>query len=112
MFNKEIKELNPRIVCNDGFSISVQAREGAYCEPRNDEGPYIRVECGFPSKIPGPELFKYAEDPTNPTETVYSYVPTYIVELEIRAHGGIKTGKFPDGCILYGSNENETDNEL
>lgn len=101
------KELNPRIVCNDGFSISVQARAGAYCEPRNDEGPYIRVECGFPSKIPGPELLKYADEQGYPTDTVYSYVPICVVENEIRAHGGIKSGKFPDGCILSASNENE-----
>jgi hypothetical protein len=45
---KPMKILNQRITCEDGFSVSVQANEGAYCYPRNDSGPYMEVELGFP----------------------------------------------------------------
>ena len=39
-----------RILCADGFNMSVQASETSYCEPRNDRGPYKEVEIGFPSE--------------------------------------------------------------
>lgn len=41
-----------RIVCADGFSLSVQANQGAYCAPRNNRGPWYEVEVGFPSAKP------------------------------------------------------------
>ena len=40
----------PRIFCNDGFSLSVQASRDHYSIPRNNEGPYTHVEVGFPSE--------------------------------------------------------------
>ena len=43
---------NPRIVCADGFSMSVQAFSSSYCLPRQDEGPHTHMEGGFPSSPP------------------------------------------------------------
>ena len=43
---------NPRIVCADGFSMSVQAHEHSYCTPRQTEGPHTHMEGGFPSSAP------------------------------------------------------------
>lgn len=91
-----MKELNKRIVCKDGFSISVQASESSYCNPRGDEGPYTHVECGFPSSEPKGELLEFAEDPDEPTQTVYPYVPVSIVMAELELHGGIESGKLPE----------------
>ena len=101
---------NPRITCNDGFSISVQAHAGSYCT-RDDSGTPIKVECGFPSTTPKTaELRSYAEgydgtDYTNPvheyvnntdyTNTVYGYVPVEVVRAELDAHGGIAFGRLP-----------------
>ena len=35
----------PRVVCASGFSMSVQAHDGAYCKPRaNNAARYIEVE--------------------------------------------------------------------
>jgi hypothetical protein len=42
----------PKIECVDGFSISVQASSTHYCSPRDNEGPWDTVECGFPSAVP------------------------------------------------------------
>ena len=40
-----------RIRCADGFNMSVQANEGAYCTPRIDFAEnYTEVEVGFPSQ--------------------------------------------------------------
>ena len=40
-----------RVQCADGFSMSVQAHDGAYCRPRIDGADfYIDVEVGFPSR--------------------------------------------------------------
>ena len=102
-----MKEHNPRIVCRDGFSISVQAAASSYCTPRCDspDTPYTHVECGFPSSTPlTKELKAYAEalygcedeSECDFTETVYGYVPIEIVESELDSHGGITEGKLPE----------------
>jgi hypothetical protein len=82
-------ELSKRIVCADGFSLSVQANYGAYCTPRvnNPAGGYSQVEVGFPSSAPE-LIMDYAECPEAPTETVYGYVPIELVEKLIELHGG------------------------
>lgn len=79
----------PRIHCADGFNLSVQASETHYSSPReNGAYPYHLVEVGYPSgEIP--EIMEWCEDPAKPTDTVYGYVPTNIVNEVIHAHGGI-----------------------
>lgn len=79
---------SPLIYCQDGFSISVQANFNSYCFPRNNDGPWETVECGFPSDI-SEDLIPYAEDPEILTETAYSRVPVEIVNKLIDLHGGI-----------------------
>jgi len=77
-----------RITCADGFSISVQANEYAYCYPRDNYGPWYEVECGFPSSVPE-LIMHYCENAENPTGTVYGYVPIDLVEELLQLHGGI-----------------------
>jgi len=78
-----------RITCKDGFSISVQANELAYCRPRHNMAhQYSEVECGFPSSEPE-LIMQYAEEQEIPTETVYCYVPVELVDQLIESHGGI-----------------------
>ena len=78
-----------RICCKDGFSISVQGgTEFHYCSPRRHCNQYIEVELGFPS-AEDPLLEDYAEDPSDPTGTVYGYVPIEVVESLIEKHGGM-----------------------
>lgn len=76
-----------RIVCEDGFSLSVQATHGAYCSPRQNIGPWHEVEVGFPSEAPA-LIGHLAEDASRPTETVYPYVEIELVEKLIAMHGG------------------------
>ena len=82
------------IVCENGFSMSVQASEFNYCEPRNNIGPYASVEIGFPSKREE-LIINWAEDPGNPTETVYGWVPSEIVWDVILKNGGYVEGELP-----------------
>lgn len=42
-----MKEQSDRIVCADGFSVSVQASRTHYSMPRDNDGPYTHVECGY-----------------------------------------------------------------
>ena len=77
----------PRVQCNDGFSMSVQARDGCYCEPRNDTGPWSAVEVGFPSEKEH-LLMEWAEQPERPTETVYGWVPLDVIKAVIARHSG------------------------
>jgi len=102
---------NNKIRCVDGFALSVIAHWGAHCRPRpaipevelyfggdtgisndpaNFPGPYTHVEVGFPSAKPEPwaDWEEYCENPGNPTETVYGYVPADMVRSLIASHGG------------------------
>lgn len=93
---------NPRIVCADGFSMSVQAHEHSYCTPRQAEGPHTHMEGGFPSSAPlDPELLDMRENAYegaegDPTDTVYPYVPREVFEREFALHGGIVEGRLPE----------------
>ena len=90
-----MRKLYKRAVFADGFSVSIQAHDGAYCEPRRDSfRAYKSVELGFPS-APDPFIIDYAEDPTDLTGTVYAYVPAAVVYKMILAYGGISEGECP-----------------
>tara|TARA_B100000214_G_C23800084_1_gene549945 strand:+ start:167 stop:451 length:285 start_codon:yes stop_codon:yes gene_type:complete len=83
------------VTCADGFTVSIQAGSFNYSEPRTDTAPaYDSVELGYPNR---PCIFikDYAEDPENPTETVYGWVPAHIVRKMIAGHGGIVSGECP-----------------
>lgn len=76
----EIPEVTKRIECNDGFSISVQANNFAYCMPREDKAwPYSEVD----------DLIEIYGEEHGTTETIYPYVPIDIVNELIEKHGGI-----------------------
>jgi len=97
-------EARAKIECEDGFSMSVQAKPGAWCEPGGmdryspDFEPfpesYTHVEVGYPSAVEE-LLLRYAEDENNPTETVYICVPAHIILTVISKHGGMVGGELP-----------------
>jgi hypothetical protein len=81
----------PQVTCMDGTTLSVQVGSGLYCLPRDSNGPYTHVEVGFPSK-PFAQLTEYMDGTypyTDPTESVYGYVPIEIVDEIIKDCGGI-----------------------
>lgn len=93
------KPCNPRIVCKDGVSLSVQAGEYLYSCPRVNEGPYFAVEVGFienadKTQAAPPDTWRERADGSFPSD-VYGYVPTEIVEAFIEEHGGILSGVMP-----------------
>ena len=91
------KTLNQQVVCADGFKMSVQAHDGAYCSPRtNNASSYSEVEIGFPT-AKEPLLMEYCEDREQPTHTVYAYVPAQVVTNVIAKHGGMVEGEVPPG---------------
>lgn len=58
------------------FNLSVQASEYHYSEPRENADEYSHVEIGFPNfKFSQEFIDKYAEDCSEPLDTVYPYVP-------------------------------------
>lgn len=90
-------KLNERIQCADGFSMSVQGNETAYCYPRtNNAEEYTQVEVGFPNMVEE-LLLSYAEEPDNPRGTVYGYVPAQVIVNVIAKHRGIVSGELPAG---------------
>ena len=88
-----------QVVCRDGFRMSVQAGSTMYSMPRkNNAMRYKEVEVGYPSAEES-LILEYAENPRDPTDTVYSYVPVDIVTLVIAKHGGLVSGQVPPGVI-------------
>ena len=92
-----------RVMCEDGFSVSIHAGDGKYCCPRNNEGPYIEVELGYPSHSEF-MIIPWAEDRHNPTETVYGYVPSTVVLEMLLKHGGMVEGELPPMVMGYSDN--------
>jgi hypothetical protein len=98
--------IHPMVVCADGFSMSVQAHGGAYCSPRVENAErYDEVEIGFPNESE-PLILQYMEGgfsdsedgaEPDPTQSVYPYVPAWIVSLVLAKHGGIVEGEVPPG---------------
>ncbi len=86
------KESLPRITTVDGESLSVQAGELLYSNPRENRGPWYAVEVGFPSITP-PESWKEYFDGdweiSGGTDSVYAYIPIELVVDFINEHGGI-----------------------
>ena len=90
-------QLNKRVTCADGFSMSVQANSYAYCLPRLTTcDAYQNVEVGFPS-APEPLLAQYQECPDMfaPEKSVYPYVPASVVLAVVEKHGGVVDGNLP-----------------
>ena len=78
----------PRIICNDGFSMSVQGGEFTYSNPRQFGSNFTEMEIGFPSEYE--ELISSYSESNEYTETVYPYVPVSLIIQVIEKHGGIK----------------------
>ena len=90
-------QLNEKVVCADGFSMSVQANENAYCTPRiTGAENYSAGEIGFPSH-PEEIIKEWAEDQDDLTGTVYGYVPVSVVTNVLAKHGGVVAGEGPAG---------------
>ena len=95
-----MKKWYTNVVCADGFSMSVQANDSAYCSPKATTARiYTEVEVGFPSDHE--ELLdEYLESPESTKhhqEQVFPYVPVQIVTNVIAKHGGMVDGEVPPG---------------
>lgn len=84
--------INPRTICSDGVSLSIQASSTHYCTPREDQGPYLAMEFGYIQDANGdrlapPETWAdYTDGPEFPND-VYGYVPVEMIESFIADHG-------------------------
>ena len=84
----------PKIICSDGFTMSVQVGSSLYSTPKKVAKRYSAVEIGFPSEDES-LIEEYAESYYDPdvdfkyTETVYPYVPVRVVDKVLKKHGGI-----------------------
>ena len=99
-----MRQINEKIVCADGFSMSVQAGEYNYSAPREDGASrYFSVEIGYPSQKES-LIIEYAENPSEPTMTVYPWVPAAVISLICAKHGGIVSGQLPKGIPYLRAN--------
>ena len=84
--HRGFKDHADHIVCSDDVRLSVQASHLHYCTPRDDWGPYSKVEVGFPGIRPPETWREYCWDWDKPTETVYAFVPVGLVREFILDH--------------------------
>lgn len=103
------QECRPRIVCNDGYSVSVRADQYVPCMPQytqwqNEDGwqvmsleenfktdhytPYESVEIDYLSEED--ELLNEYAEADKYKGIVYPFVPVEVVEKLIEKHGGFK----------------------
>lgn len=85
-------QIRPRIICSDGFSVSIQASCFHYCIPRNNLGPYTHFELGFPSEIVD-DWIPYCEgsaESEDPREMVYPRVPIHLIVNELKLRGDVE----------------------
>lgn len=95
-----MKSIAKSKVCADGTTLSVQASRFHYSTPRQDEGPYTRVEVGYiedknGERITPPESWREYADGDEFPNAVYGYVPIELVEALIAEHGGEVNAVFP-----------------
>lgn len=81
--------LRHRIICNDGFTMSVQGNSMSYCEPRKYTNKYESMEVGHPSE---------QEELLGDDDDVFGYVDFEIIEKIVKKHGGIDVDKTTKDC--------------
>jgi hypothetical protein len=75
---------------NKDLILSVQASFGHYCSPRDNNGKFYETwEIGFPSKKEDLLMTFIYDGADDPTQTVYSNVPTSVLIELIEKYGGI-----------------------
>lgn len=82
--------IRPRVVCKDGFELSIQAGNFFYSCPAvtRTDVEYTACEVGCPS-VKEELLMPYIEsDKDDPTTAVYPYTPVDIIQKVVEKHGG------------------------
>ncbi len=89
----------PRVVCKDGWSISIQAGRCMYSFPREDlADEYSAFELGYASQHE-PLLDEWAEtiwtleenprNMTDYTKCIFPFTPVEVIDAVLEKHGGI-----------------------
>jgi len=91
MRNRNAWGLCPMIVCESGLSMSVQATEAHFCEPRNNAGPYRSVEVHTEGRVEQLEPYRGWMGKRH-----YHEVPVGVVESIVEANGGLSLGKLQE----------------
>jgi len=87
LLNRTHLNNSPPVICKSGLTMSVQASETHYCSPKNNVGPYSRVEVGFPSRRVM-ALMPYRDWAPGRPARIFSYVPVTVVATVIEKNGG------------------------
>jgi len=74
----------PKIICNDGFEISIQGGLGIYSDPQRKSETYKTMELGFPTE--DDELISISDE-------VRGYVPVSEIQEMLDRHNDIDIDK-------------------
>lgn len=86
-------ELAPQIICDDGFSMSVQAGKGYGCTPQGiSSGPFTHVEVAT-SNVPR------SWQPYSDGGGIFHQVPVGMVAMLIEIHGGELSTEYTEAQI-------------
>tara|TARA_R100000656_G_C3900671_1_gene118707 strand:+ start:276 stop:590 length:315 start_codon:yes stop_codon:yes gene_type:complete len=100
-----------KIICADGYEISLQASKGHYCTPKRDDADvYDSLELlayGYDEL-----LCQYVDFNDNDgRDRIGSYVPVEIVLKVLLKHGGAIQGEIPPFSVTSHLNKIGVDNE-
>ena len=79
----------PKIVCTDGFKMSVQGNEMTYSIPKKVATEFQAMEIGFPSAQEDLIMEFIDNLGQDPIQSVYGFVPIDRIEKVVEKHGGI-----------------------
>lgn len=90
-----------RIVCKDGFSMSVNGSTLHDSIPAKPAKKYFAMEVAHPSETESELAYFYARTGRASVEGNYPKVPVYVIERIIQKHGGLDLDKIENTPIKY-----------
>lgn len=78
-----LPRVRPMLQLTDDLALSIQASEFHYCIPRDNKGPWVRVEVAVSGGVP--KILKPFYD-----GSICGYVPVERINYLIHKHGGVK----------------------
>ena len=104
--------IREKVVCADGFRMSIQASSGHYCTPKVD------IDQDANIKYSTVELLVYSYDELledyidsygDDRDRIGAYVPVNVVVKVLKKHGGAIQGEIPPFDLKYVSNKEKSE---
>ena len=103
--------IREKVICADGFRMSIQASSGHYCTPKVDIDQDANIKYSTVELL----VYSYDEllegyiDDWNGRDKIGAYVPVNVVIKVLKKHGGAIQGEIPPFDLKYVSNKEKSE---